>query len=531
MATLYRKYRSQTFADLIGQDHVRQTIQSALLKGRLSHAYLFAGPRGVGKTSTARLIAKAVNCLRASESPDGVAETEPCNECQLCLEITDGRQLDVLEIDAASNRGIDEIRELRERIRFAPTQARKKIFIIDEVHMLTKEAFNALLKTLEEPPAHVMFMLATTELHKVPPTITSRCQVFVFQKAREADLVGLLTRVTREEGKDITPEAAGFLATLAKGSFRDSLSILDQVLGSAPETLSKETVLEVLGLSTEEQLFELTTALVTRDAKRALAVLAELETSGIDIYHLGDQLIGAARRLLYLHLGIEGASAVRDAEPAVDWQGLALRTDQDTIAQLLAGLIEAKAEMRYAVHPLLPFEILCVQFGAGGPSSEERKPGPKPKRATAKAAKPAPAADAPIEAVSHETVEVPVLEAIQSVDNDQAWSALLADLKVKNAGLFALLGQAKLRGIRGNQLDLEVPYQFVADRVKDHKYHTLLGELMKTHFGYELICRCEVKADRSRRPVRAIQSDDEPGFDPGLVDFAAEVFGIDKQAD
>ncbi|MDD5082455.1 MAG: DNA polymerase III subunit gamma/tau, partial [Dehalococcoidales bacterium] len=211
----YRKWRPQTLADVVGQEHVTQTLRNALSSGRVSHAYLFCGPRGTGKTSTGRILAKAVNCLNNGQG-------EPCNTCPLCQSITEGRSLDVIEIDAASNRGIDDIRELRERVNYAPNQARRKVYIIDEVHMLTKEASNALLKTLEEPPPHVIFILATTEAHRILPTILSRCQRFDFRHISRADVVAKLTQICQAESVNIEPASLRLIARGASGSLRDA---------------------------------------------------------------------------------------------------------------------------------------------------------------------------------------------------------------------------------------------------------------------------------------------------------------------
>src|SRR5512137_2557574 len=221
---LYRKWRSQSFDDVVGQEHITVTLRNALRDGRMSHAYLFTGPRGTGKTSTARILAKAINCL--AEDP----ATRPCNVCRICTAINEGRELDLIEIDAASNRGIDEMRDLREKIAFRPNEARYKVYIIDEVHMLTKEAFNALLKTLEEPPPHAVFVLATTEPDRVPETVRSRCQRFDFRRIGTNDIVKHLNDLVQREGRRAEPEALAAIARRSTGSMRDSISLLDQLL-------------------------------------------------------------------------------------------------------------------------------------------------------------------------------------------------------------------------------------------------------------------------------------------------------------
>jgi len=270
------KWRPKNFDEIIGQPHIVGTLKSAIQKNRLAHAYIFAGPRGVGKTSTARILAKALNC---KEGPT----LNPCQECSACKEITQGRSLDVIEIDGASNRGIDEIRTLRENVKFAPTRGKFKVYIIDEVHMLTTEAFNALLKTLEEPPEFVKFIFATTQPHKVIPTILSRCQRLDFRRISAMEIIAQLERIVKEEKINIDKEVLFAIAKASDGSMRDAESILDQLVSFSKDKVSLKDVISVLGLVEQESLFEMTDRIIQKDAKGALALLDNLIDDGKDI--------------------------------------------------------------------------------------------------------------------------------------------------------------------------------------------------------------------------------------------------------
>lgn len=270
---LYRKWRPQTFKDLVGQEHISRTLANAITSGHIGHAYLFAGPRGTGKTSTAKILAKALNCEHGPTP-------EPCGQCEQCRKIADGSSMDVFEIDAASNRGIDEIRDLRETVKFAPVDGRYKVYIIDEVHMLTTEAFNALLKTLEEPPAHVVFILATTEAHKVPPTIQSRCQRYDFKRITVEEIESRLRYITAEMKMEAEDEALAMIAIQADGGMRDALSILDQCAALAEGTITAERVRQILGLVGHDWIYKMTKALAARNVQEALQILAELLRDG-----------------------------------------------------------------------------------------------------------------------------------------------------------------------------------------------------------------------------------------------------------
>lgn len=290
---LYRKWRPRLFADVVGQPQVTVTLKNELQAGRVAHAYLFTGSRGTGKTTCAKILAKAVNCLHPVDG-------DPCGECEICLGIDENTVMDVVEIDAASNNGVENIRTLREEATFTPAAAKYRVYIIDEVHMLSIGAFNALLKTLEEPPAHVVFILATTEVHKLPATILSRCQRFDFNRISPEEIANRLTYVSTQEGAVLEPEAALMIARLADGGLRDALSLLDQCMGRN-KTITQEVVTETAGLAGREHLFELANAVLQQDASKALSVIDRLHNSSKDMTRLCEELTGHFRNLMLMN--------------------------------------------------------------------------------------------------------------------------------------------------------------------------------------------------------------------------------------
>ncbi len=353
---LARKWRPQTFEEIVGQDHVTTTLRNAIRGNRIAHAYLFAGPRGVGKTTAARILAKAVNCA------EGPTE-KPCNKCSSCLEITSSRSMDVSEIDGASNRGIDEIRDLRESVQYAPAQGRRRVYIIDEVHMLTKEAFNALLKTLEEPPAHVMFIFATTEAGKVPMTILSRCQRFDFRRIATAGMVAHLREMLKPEGIEADEESLYLVAQKAEGSLRDSISLLDQLISYGGKSISAGDVRQVLGLVDASLHFRAVELFRSRDAAGALALVEELSLGGYDMQEFTLGLLAHLRKLLYVSSGAgDIALAAAPPDERKRYVEQAGRFDGRDLLRMIRILVEAESVMRRSSQPRLMLEMSCVRL-------------------------------------------------------------------------------------------------------------------------------------------------------------------------
>jgi len=524
-----RKYRPQTFQEVVGQPHVSQTLRHAVAHDQVAHAYLFCGPRGTGKTTLARILAKALNC-RSGPRP------EPCGECDLCLAIRDGRALDVVEVDAASNRGIDEIRELRERVKYSPAESRCKVYILDEVHMLTNEAFNALLKTLEEPPGHTYFVLATTEPHKVPATILSRCQRFDFRRIGVPDIAAMLQRIASVEGVAAEPEALSAMARAADGAMRDGESILEQMVAYAEGPITAEIVNGVLGLTESALLAEAVDIVVRGDVEAACRLVDRVVAEGKDLGQLVADLTLYLRDLLRLALGATAAGAAAEAAGATA-QARALGP-----ARLVASirrLGEAQAELRKSFQHELLLEMalleLCAppaEAGAAAPTVREAPaaqaapPPQPPPPATRPVAEPIPAPVPPTPVAT--PVAAPAAAPVSAGDlaaGAEGWERVKAALKAaREVSLAALLQPAHVSGVSDAALTISFPV--------DHRFHQSrvlksVGQVeavLAQVFGRPLRLEA-VLSDETRpapRPAVASVQEPDPLAEPAEPDPLAE---------
>lgn len=352
---LYRAWRPQTFQDMVGQQHIIQTLQNSIRENRVSHAYLFNGPRGTGKTTTAKVLAKAVNCRKGPAA-------EPCNECDACIGITAGHIMDVIEIDAASNRGIDEIRDIRDKVRYAPSEVRFKVYIIDEVHMLTSEAFNALLKTLEEPPGHVIFILATTEPHKLPATIISRCQRFDFRQVSLEEQCQRLLEICRTEGIQADEDAIAYIARLSEGGMRDAISLLEQVSAFGGERITLEAAIDVTGGMAADQFYKLAEAVRDRNVAAVMPLVESLMQAGKSADKCMENLIYYFRDLLVLKLAPQGGTETERVVDPERFQEMASAFTPGRLFAMIDTLNRYQVELKHASQPQTLFEVALMKL-------------------------------------------------------------------------------------------------------------------------------------------------------------------------
>ncbi|MBI2589530.1 DNA polymerase III subunit gamma/tau [Candidatus Berkelbacteria bacterium] len=480
----YRTYRPQKFAELVGQEHVKRTLANAVQKGEVAHAYLFSGPRGVGKTSVARILAMALNCADQKTKNKPPKKTyEPCGQCQVCQAIRAGNNLNVIEIDAASNRGIDEIRSLKESVNFKPSNQNYRVYIIDEVHMLTKEAFNALLKTLEEPPSHAIFILATTELYKVPETIISRTQHFEFKRALNHEIVDHLRTIAGREKIIITDEALDLVALHADGGLRDALSLLDQLAALGADEITTEQVRFLLGIAPEAELIELLGVVLTGQLKLAHSILEKFAQHGYDPAVLADDLIMILRHGIWLanRVQVKGSEGLQKLFERVD-----AKKNLAELVALIRRLFEAKQQQRWAPTPMLPLELALIDIkSVRGAESQKQTQVEAP---TQNSLKKKPGVETAIQR-----------ESLQSNAEDQKpsdlsalWQKIITLIHAKNAPLAALLRSAKLVSLEETTCQIEVPFGFYADRVRDRKNAAILGEVFQAVVGRLIQVHCQV---------------------------------------
>jgi DNA polymerase-3 subunit gamma/tau len=487
---LYRKWRSRTFEDLVAQEHVTHTLANAVRGGRIAHAYLFTGPRGTGKTSTARLLAKAVNCAGPEDGP------RPCNQCPTCLAIDESRLLDLIEIDAASNRGIDEIRDLREKVNFRPSDARYKVYVIDEVHMLTNEAFNALLKTLEEPPGHVIFVLATTEPHKIPATVLSRCQRFDFGRIPLDAIVGRLRYIAGQENIQVEEEALEFIARQATGSLRDAVSLLDQLASCGGATVLVEQVRQILGLVPHQMVRKLAGCLVEEDIAGGLATIAEAIENGADPYQLSRELVEYLRGLLLVKMSGSTTLVNLAADEREVMNVQAERLDVRRLVTWIKAFNEASLEMRLGTHLQLPLELALVSVLI---DEEPTTPGAAPRAGVLKP-KPPPESRAEGESetevvpdVSGSVVGQPVtLEVVK-----ENWGAVLAEIISEGQTgshrmVHALLESSQPVMLKDDELAIGFGHDALATKMADPSRVSIAQDSLEKVLGMRFRVKCVV---------------------------------------
>ncbi|HIC93269.1 MAG TPA: DNA polymerase III subunit gamma/tau [Anaerolineae bacterium] len=487
---LYRKWRPQTFEEVVGQQHVIHTLQNALQGGHISHAYLFAGPRGTGKTSVARLLAKAVNCLSEGDA-------KPCNQCRICRAINQGRLLDLIEIDAASNRGIDEIRNLRDKIGFRPNEARYKVYILDEAHMLTEPAFNALLKTLEEPPPHVIFVLVTTEPHKIPATILSRCQRFDFRPIALDDIVARLEHIADREGLSVEPAALQLIARQATGSMRDAESLLDQLMAYGGGKITLAQVQAILGAVPAQAVGELVDRLVARDLAGGLEAIGRAIGEGVDPRQLARQVVEHLRGLLLIKVG-GSAPADVSAEEVQKMKGQAAQLSVGQLLRAVKLFNQAQLDLRGNLQPQLPLELAFVEATLGEQAAAPPKksaPQAAPVR-TKKVSEP----KAPIGAGEKATLEGVRIN----------WARILAQVKVHNRSVEALLKSCEPVAVEGEVVVLGFYYPFHKEKIEEPSRKALVERVISQVVGSPCRVKCVLSPKGGRRTRATRKPAEEP---------------------
>lgn len=528
---LYRKWRPRTFDEVVGQEHVVGTLRNALTSGRIHHAYLFAGPRGTGKTTTARLLAKAVNCLAPEDQ-------RPCNECVICQAVNEGRLLDLIEIDAASNTGVDDVRELRERVGFRPNEARYKVYVIDEVHMLSNAAFNALLKTLEEPPPHAIFVLATTEPHKIPTTVVSRCQRFNFRRIPVGEVVARLEWMVEQEHIPADREALTIIARQATGSMRDAESMLDQLASYDETGITGAEVRAALGTGTNEAVVQITDALAKGDVAQGLGVINTAMDGGADPRQFARQMVEHLRALLLLRLesGVVLAHVSDDLRPRLEAQASAFSLH--ALARAVRLFNQAVAEAKGGWQPQLPLEMAFIEAAlpseAEGvaPASHNQPPPAKsrtsPSARHSAASSPATSNPTPVRAASSTppqpvaTVREPesvyhssapgdgVLTSLTTEVLHDRWAEFLNALRPRNLSLEALMRSCRPMAVEGDIVVLGFDYDFHRSKVEEEHNKRDVEEALSDVVGQKYRVRCMLAQKGQGRAVAPSPRPAEP---------------------
>jgi len=497
--TLYRKYRPQTFKDVVNQNHIKVTIQNEIETGKVAQAYLFYGPRGVGKTTMARLLAKAINCEKRKEK-----ESEPCNNCSSCQEITDGRSLDMIEIDAASHTGVDNVREnIINNARFSPSKGKYKVFIIDEVHMLSLSAFNALLKILEEPPRHVIFILATTEIHKVPTTIISRCQRFDFKRIGINDLVDSLSQTAKQEGVKVDKEVLESIARHSEGSIRDAQSLLGQVFSLGEKEITPAQAELVIPKSNFNLVAELVEYLARKNTPEAISLINRLVEEGIDLSQFTTDLIEFFRKILLVKISGSLKNFSFELEEEIEKKILNLAKELETkqLMSMIELFIEKKQELKYASIIQLPLELAVVEIASEGKTinpisfteKEEKKTWEelKSKVMGKVILKSKEEKDKPEEKKESNNIS----SKINLKQVEEKWQEILKKADEANHSLIFILKISKPLAVENNILKIGFKYKLHKEKINERKTKMILEKILEEVLGEKLLVEGVVVPD------------------------------------
>jgi len=501
--SLYRKWRPQTFEDIIGQKHITQTLINAISLNRISHAYIFSGPRGVGKTTTARILAKSLNCVKGPTP-------HPCNKCERCMRITDGYSMDVIEIDGASNNGVDSIRELRNKVNFAPTEGKYKVYIIDEVHMLSQGAFNALLKTLEEPPSHVIFIFATTDPHKIPSTILSRCQWFNFRRISLVDIIAKLKKIAKDEGLNINDKTLNIIARSSTGSMRDAESVLDQIIAYCGKEITSQSVREVLGIIEEEVFFEFIEAIINDNTLKGIEIINRTADLGGDASQFIRNLMEYVHNLSLAKvcqkeiLNLQGIF-IEDRERLLK-QSKTIQLEK--LFNIIDYLAEAEKKMRYIRHPWIILEMLVIKFTAADNYSLKEVKKEKDEYSLDFSAKKdvselgkkntgikeelLPKKKIQDKIKSKEDPSIKAKKSPINLELRQAWPKILERVKKTKIAVYSFILANNLIAVENNKLIIgfNKEYTFHKESLEKQNNKMLLQELIKEEIGRILAIEC-----------------------------------------